>query len=128
MAYKQNGFSHFFKFFKLPVTFCLEKDISYGKRFIYDQDFRFDIDRHGKSQSDKHTTRIRFYRLMDKFSDIRKIQDILQFRIDLFFAESDHLTIQIYVFDTGILTVKSGSQLQQCGDSSIHHHFSLCGI
>ena len=33
MAYKQNGFSHFFKFFKLPVTFCLEKDISYGKSF-----------------------------------------------------------------------------------------------
>ena len=128
MTYKKNGFSHLFKFFKLPVTFRLKKDISYGKCFIYDQNFRFDINSYRKSQSHKHTTGIRFYRLVYKISDICKIQDILQFCIDLFFAKSDHLTVQIHVFDTGILSVESGSQFQQRGDSSIHHHFSLCGI
>ena len=97
-------------------------------RYTVNQDFRFDINSYRKSQSHKHTTGIRFYRLVDKISDICKIQDILQFCIDLFFAESDHLTVQIHVFDTGILSVESGSQFQQRGDSSIHHHFSLCGI
>ena len=58
MAYKQDCFSLLLEFLKFPVTFCLKKDISDGKRLVHDQDFRIDVDCHRKGQTHKHTARV----------------------------------------------------------------------
>ena len=113
MAYKQNGLSHFLELFEFPVTFCLEKYISYGKSLINDQDLRIDIDSYRKSQTHEHTTGVCFYRLIDKITDICKIQNRLQLGIDLFPGKTDHASVEIYIFKSGIFSVKSGSQFQK---------------
>ena len=85
MADKKNGFSHLFKFFKFPVAFCLKEHITYRKRLVNDQNFRINVNGNCKCQTDKHTAGIRFYRLINKISDICEVQDILKSGIHLFF-------------------------------------------
>ena len=128
MAYKQDGFAHFLEFIKLVVTLCLEKNISHGKRFIHNQNFRFNIDCHRKGKPDKHTGRISFYRLMHKLSDICKIQYILQFFINLFLGKPNHGSVQIDVFQTGIFHVEPCAEFQQSRNPSVYGHIPFGGI
>ena len=82
MAYHQQCFSHFPELFEFAEAFCLEENISDRKCLIDNQDLRFNVNGNGKSQTDKHTAGVRFYRLIDEFTDIRKTQDIIHSCID----------------------------------------------
>ena len=124
MTYKKDGPSHLLEFFKLTITICLKKDISYRKCLIYDQDLRINVDRHGKSQTDKHTTGICLDRLMNKITDVRKIQNILQACIYLLSGKSHHGSIEIDIFNSGIFHIKSGSKFQKRRNTSIYHNFA----
>ena len=63
---------------------------------------------------------------MDKISNVCKFQDIVQSGINFFFGKSDHGSIQIHIFKTGIFHIKSGTQFQQCGNSSVYFYLSFC--
>ena len=58
------------------------------------------------------------------FYFVRKLQNIVQSLIDLFFCKSKHRSVQIDILDPGVFHVESGSKLQQCRDTSIHVHFA----
>ena len=81
----QNGSALFADLFHSPVTFGLEEYVTYRKRLIYDQDLRIYVDGQRKSQTHKHTAGISLYRLVDKISNVRKFQNIIQSGINLFF-------------------------------------------
>ena len=72
MAYKKNGLSHLFKFFKFMVAFCLEENVTYRQSLVHDQDFRVNINSHCKSQPHEHTAGIGLCRLINIISNIRK--------------------------------------------------------
>ena len=42
-----------------------EIDVAHGERFIDQQDFRIDVDRHRERQPDDHAARIRLHRLVE---------------------------------------------------------------
>ena len=85
MTYKQDRLALFLKFLKLVITFCLKEHVAYRQRLIYHQDLRINIDRNSKSQTHEHTAGISLYRLVDKVSNVRKFQNIIQSGINLFF-------------------------------------------
>ena len=124
MADEDDCLAHLFKLFKFMIAFRLKKDVPYGQRFIHDQNFRIDIDCHRESQAHKHTAGIGFYRLIHIVPDICKLQDRLQFLVNLLLAETDHGAVQVDILDPVIFTVKSGAQLQQRGNTSIDLHVS----
>ena len=55
------------------------------EQLIYHQDLRINIDRNSKSQTHEHTAGISLYRLVDKVSNVRKFQNIIQSGVNLFF-------------------------------------------
>ena len=65
---------------------------------------------------------------MYKISDIGKIQDILQPGINLLSGKSHHGAVQIYIFDTCVLHVKTGSQFQKRRNPSIYNYLASCRI
>ena len=93
MADEQNGLTKLFELFKFMITLCLEEHVSHRQSLIYNKDLRVNVDGHGKSQPHKHAAGIGLHRLMDKFSDICKIQYILQTFIDLLLGKSQHGTV-----------------------------------
>ena len=80
---KQNRLPLLLEFFELPITLCLEENISDRQCLIDNQNLRIDIDRHSKSQPHKHTAGVCLDRLVHKVTDIGKVQNILQSRVDL---------------------------------------------
>ena len=94
------------------VTLCLEEDIPYRKCFIHNENLRIDIDGHCKRKTNKHTAGISFHRLIYILADICKIQNRLQFFIDLFFCEAYHGTVQVYILYAIIFHIEAGAQLQ----------------
>ena len=113
-------------FFHSPVTLGLEKYISHRQSLIYDQDFRFYINCQRKSQPHKHTAGIGFYRLIYKITDIGKFQNLRQLFIHLAAGKSHHRTVHIYIFNSGIVHIESGTQLQKCGNHSAYPNISRC--
>ena len=109
----QNGGALFADLFHSPVTFGLEEYVTYRKRLIYDQDLRIYVDGQRKSQTHKHTAGISLYRLVYEISDLCKIQDILQLCIHLFFRISHHGTVHVYIFNSCIIHVETGTQFQK---------------
>ena len=77
VAYKENGSSHIFKFFKFTITFCLEEHVANRKSLINDQNLRVNVDCNSKSQTNEHTAGICLDRLIYKITDVCKVQNIL---------------------------------------------------
>ena len=128
MTYHQQCFSHFTKLFKFTKAFCLEENVSDGKCLIDNEDLRLNINGNGKSQTDEHTAGIRLYRLIHEFTDICKTQDIIHSGIDFLSGKSIHGSIQINILNSGVLSIETGSQFQQCGNSSVYIHLAFCRI
>ena len=63
---------------------------------------------------------------MDKISNVCKIQDIIKSGINLFLRESDHGSVKIHIFKTGIFHIKSCAQLQKCGDTAVYLYLAFC--
>ena len=124
MGNHQNGGALFADLFHSPVTFGLEEYVTYRKRLIYDQDLRIYVDSQCKSQTYEHTTGIGLYRLVYEITDLRKIQDILKLCIHLFFRIAHHGTVHVYIFNSGIIHIESGSQFQKCGYFSVYIHLT----
>ena len=127
MAHDQDRLALGFEFFKLVKTLCLEKNISYGKRLIHDQDLRIDIDGNGEGQTHEHSAGIGLDRLVNEVSDVRERKNAVQPGVDLFLRKADHGPVQIYIFKAGILPVEAGSQLQKRRDPSVYGKSPLCG-
>ena len=124
MAYEQDRLALLLEFLKLVITFRLEEHVADGQRLIHDQDLRLDIDGQRKSQTDEHTGRISFHRLMHKVPDIGKRQDIIQLRINLLFGKTDHGAIQINILQSGIFRIETCPQFQESRDPSVYVHFA----
>ena len=127
MADKDDRLALRLEILELFITFCLEKHVSDRQRLIDNEDLRINVDRHRKRQTHKHTAGIRLARLVYKFADIRKFQNIVQSCIHLLPGESHHHAVEIYVFDAGVFHVKARAKLQQRRDSPVNLDLTACG-
>ena len=127
MSYHQYGSTLFADFLHTAVAFGLEKHIAHRQSLIHDQYLRIHIDGKRKCQTDEHTAGIGLYRLMHKVPDLRKLQDILKLGIHLFSGVAHHGTIHIYIFNSGIVHIKTGSKFQKSGNLSVYIHLSRGG-
>ena len=124
MGYHDDRRAVFANLLHAAVALGLEKDIPDRERLINDQDLRLDVDRKRKCQTHEHTARVRLDRLIDEVANLGKIENLRQLCIHLFFGISHHRTVHIDIFDTGVVLVKSGSQLQQRRNFAAHRHLA----
>src|SRR5690606_10321495 len=90
-------------------TLLLEFCIPDGQYFVYDEDFRIEMSCNGESQPHIHARRVSFYRGVKKPFDTGEIDDGIKRAFDLLVCHSKYRAIQINVFTTGQLRVKSRS-------------------
>ena len=122
MRHKNDRLSCFLKLIEFAVTFRLEKNISHAQSLIYDQDIRLHIDSHRECQPREHTAGIGLHRLMDKLSDLRKGDDVIQFPPHLFICKPHHSPVEENILQPCIFHIEPGSQFQQGADFSINLH------
>ena len=124
MGYHQDRGALLADLLHAAVALGLEKYVAYGQCLIHDQDLRLHIDGQGKCQTDEHTAGIGLHRLVDKISDIRKIQDFLKLCIHFLLGKAHHGAVHVDIFNSRVVHIETSTQLQKGGDHAIDLHLS----
>ena len=82
-------------------------------------DVRFQMGSNSKCQTDIHPARIALHWRIEKFLDVRKCDNFIKLPFDLDPRHSQDGPIQENVFATREFRMKSGSDLQEAGDSAL---------
>ena len=126
MRNHENGRSLLLQLVHSVITFCLKEDVSYGKRFIDNQNFGVDGNIKGKGQADEHSAGIGLHRLIDEVSDVGKVQNIRKLLVHLLLTDAHHGAVHVNVFNPGIVLIKACSKLKECANCSLRFHASAC--
>ena len=103
-----------------PVALGLEKHVAHRQGLVHNKDLRLHIDGQGKGQTDEHTAGIRLHRLIHKIADVGKVQDLLELFIHLRLCVPHHGAVHINIFNSRIIHIEAGSQLQKSRDLPVH--------
>jgi len=125
MADKENCFSAVSNTFHFLDAFFLETGVADCKNLINKQNIRLQVRCNGKSETDKHSAGISFYRCVNEFSYLRKLENIVKFFIYFCFGHSENRTVKINIFSAGQLVVKACTNLKHRGDFSIKFNLSV---
>src|SRR5438128_340018 len=81
--------------------------------------------RHRECKPHVHSARVPFYRCIEKFFDLGKIDDLIKLAFNLSLGHSENSAIQEDVFTSSQLGMKSGADLKKRSDSSANADLSL---
>ena len=123
MGNHDNGSSILSQLVHPPVALGLEKYVPHRQRLVYNQNLRLHVDGEGEGQTDEHTAGIGLHRLIHKVPDIGKFQNVRELLVHLFLGKAHHGSVHVNIFNTCVVLVKPGSQLQKGGNLSVHLHF-----
>ena len=100
------------KFSEFRLTFPLKCLISDGKDFIKEQNIRFKDGYDSKTELGEHPRRIRPHRLIDKFIQFRKFDNLILIFQDFGLGEAEQHAVEHDVFPTRHFRMETGSKLQ----------------
>src|ERR1051325_2498955 len=103
----------------LVKTLPLKPHVAHRQYFIDDQNFRFEVCRHRKSETHVHAAAITLHRGVDKSFQLGKSNNLIEVPRDLFPFHPEDRSIQEYVLTTGKFRMKAGPYSEQAGDPTI---------
>ena len=118
MRHEYKRCSAFAKFGDRIKAFRLKADVANGKDLVQNKYVRFNGDSDCKSQSHRHSRAIALHRSIDKFSDIREVNDAIQLTIDFLSGQSKHRSIDIDILATGQDWVEAGAERDQGAEAT----------
>ena len=95
---------------ELGITFLSEGLVANTQCFVNNENLRLDIGIDGKTKSRLHTAGIRPYPLVDIFTDIRKVDNLLLQFTDFLFVNPHQLAAEVDVLSAGKVRVEAGRQ------------------
>ena len=104
--------------FQLPKpveAFGLEVGISNCQNFINQQNIRIHVDGNRKGKPHIHTGRIRPHRIVNKFFQFGKGNDIMQPGINFLLGQAKNRCIGIDIFPSAHVRMEAGTQFNQAG-------------
>src|SRR5215471_1327999 len=115
-------------FIHFAETLFLELCVSDGKDFVDDEYLGLKVSRDGKSQSDVHPRRVTFYRGVEKTLNFCESHNLVELLFDLSASHSENGAIEIDVFTSRKLRMKSGSYFQQTCNPPLYGNAACCGF
>ena len=91
----------------------LERVVAHGQHLVDQQDLRFDVDGHRKSQADVHPRRVVAYRLVDEAVQFGEAHDVVEALTDVPRREAQDGAVQVHVLAARQLRVEAGAQFQE---------------
>src|SRR5262245_54233476 len=85
----------------LAQTLPLESHISHSQHFIDQQNLRFQVSRYRKGQAYIHPTGVMLDWCIQKFIDLGKSHDLIQFTLDFGLFHTENGAIQVHILTSG---------------------------
>src|SRR5262249_50532418 len=99
-------------------AFLLKIGVTDGQHFIDDQYAGIEMGGDSECKPHIHAGGISLHRRVEEFFYAGKIDDLLEFRIDLFSGHPENGAVEINVLASGQLGVKAGTDFQQTADAA----------
>ena len=119
MTYEKNRTAFVRYIPHLSKALPLERRIPNRQDFIHQKDFRFEVSSNAESQPHIHTTRVMLNGRVNKSFNLRKGHNFVELVVDLSFLHPENRTVQIDVFPSGQLRMKSSANLKQASNPSV---------
>src|SRR4051812_5797469 len=97
----------------LTKTFFLKFQIANGKHLIHHQDLWLKMCRNRERETNIHSRRIALNGRIQKFIDVGKCNNLVEFASDFTSTHAENSTVQIYILSAGELRMKSSADLKQ---------------
>ncbi len=105
-----------------------EPRVADREHLVDQQHVGIDMDGDGKPEPHVHPGRVRLHRRVDEVLQFRELDNLVKPPADVALAEAEHDAVDEDVLAAGNLGVKSGPQLDEGRDSSLHLHGSGRGF
>ena len=112
----------------LAQAFALEFGVAHRQHLIDHQDLRFEVRRHRKSQAQVHPARIALDRRIDELPDLGKVDDLIEFALDLRALHAQDGAVEIDVLAPGQLGVEAGAHFQQRANPPVDFAVAFGGV
>ena len=98
------------------VHFCkallLKGDVANRKHFVHKHNVIFEVRRDGKGQLNIHAGRVALNGCVDKFANLGKLDNVVNFGINLLFLHAQNRAVHIDVLATGHLSMKTSANFK----------------
>ena len=98
---------------ELSKTFSLKREVADCKRFVHDQDVRFEVRGNGEGQPNVHATRVALDYRIDELVDLREIDDFVELPRHFLAFHPQNRPVEEDVLAAGQLGMKAGANFQQ---------------
>ena len=109
----------------MPRHFFLELRVTHRQHLVDDEDFRFQVRRHGEGEPHIHAAGVMLHRRIEKHLRLGKGDDLVELAVDLLARHAKDRAVEINVLPAGQLRVKTGAHLEQAGDAALDLHPAL---
>src|SRR3982751_3959991 len=109
----------------LAQALALEFGISDGEHFIDDQNFGFELRRHGEGEPYVHAGGVALYGCIEEPLHIGESNDLVEFAANLAAAHSQNGAVHEDILASGKVGMKSRSNLQEACKTAAHSYAPL---
>ena len=113
MAHKENGAAGARHLVHLAQAFLLKGKVAHGQHFVHQQNFRFQMGRHGKGQPRLHAAAVMLQRSVQKFGNFREGHDLVELAQDFPPLHAQNRAVQKDVLAPGQFRMESRADLEQ---------------
>ena len=105
----------------------LEVGVADGQYLVEDQDIRGQNGGNGKAEADLHARTVALHGRIDEFADFRKVDDFVEFLVDLASLNPEHSGIYIDVLSAGENRTEAGTERDQGANAATDFDAPLVG-
>src|SRR2546427_11473266 len=113
MGHNKQSVTRLAKAHHFRKAFLLKRLISDRKYFVYNQDIRINMHRHGKGKTHHHACRVGAQRFVYKLTELRKFHNLAEESIGSLPAQPQQGSVQPQVLCTSEVKVQSRSQVKE---------------
>ena len=122
MRDQQDGLPPAFEIRELVEALVREALVADREHLVDQQHFRIDVDRHREPEAHVHAGGVCLDRRVDELLHLGELDDLFEALGDLALCQAEHDPVDEDVLAAGYLRVKSGAELDERGDPSVHSH------
>ena len=104
----------------LGEAFVLEVLVPDREHLVDEKDVRLEVHRDREPEAHVHAARVRLHGGVEEAADVGKLLDRGHGPVHLLPREAEERAIEIRVFAAAEIGVESGTDLEQCGDPTVH--------
>src|SRR5215831_6417498 len=108
------------EFFHVVHAFPLKRHVAHRQHLVHDQNFRLEVGRDRECKTHVHAAAIALHGGVKELINFSEGNDFVEFFSDLRLAHTEDRAVEVDIFPTGQLRMKTGADFEQAADAAVN--------